>query len=389
MPLHIKLVQILKLILLGSFAGLLILFFVPNSPASFNWVEVKKAWDFYQQSSRKAEKSSNHNLGKSEPFFSFSTAVAKAGPSVVSIQARYSGQRARPARNGRKGDVLVDFPVMFGSGVIVDGDGYIVTNYHVIAGSEVVSVHFPSGLYKKAEVVGADQKNDIAVLKVNIKTPNVADLGRSSEVKTGDIVLAIGTPYGVFENSVTSGIVSSIDHGPLYPKIQTDAAISDGNSGGALVNVKGQVIGISSAKFVKRHEATNINFGIPIDIVKEIFKEIKSHGRVIRNWLGVQLHQLKKPRHTQLDPGIAFGTGLLVVAVEKGSPSELSGLLPNDFIIQFDGGKVENMIQFRTQFFAIPIGKKVEVEVLRKKKLVKLSLQLKERPTPLFNQPAG
>ncbi len=353
---------------------------MPKSPVSFNWIELQKAWSFYQQSAENRATQNDQNSRNSDRVLSYSDAVAKAGPSVVSVKAFFKG-KARPARDGREGDVLVDFSINVGSGVIFDKDGYIVTNYHVVAGSFRVAVHFSDGRHKFADIVGVDQQNDIAVLKVDIKTPHVADLGRSSLVRTGDIVMAIGTPFGVFNNSVTSGIISSVDLDALDPRIQTDAAINYGNSGGALINTMGQVIAISSSKLsAKRSSETSISFGIPIDLVKEVFMEIQLHGRVIRNWLGANLLQLKRPGHAQLDPGIEFGTGLLVYMVEKESPSDLAGLKSGDFLIRFDGDDVKNMVQFKKLYIAIPIGKDVRIEILRDKKPVTLQLKLKERP---------
>ena len=381
MMLLTKSLQIVKLLLIGSLVGLLVLFFMPESPMSFNWAEVTKAWHFYQQSSQAGSSSEHFNSRNPSQVISFSKAVEKAGPSVVSIQAHLPGRRARRARNGREGDVLVDFPINVGSGVIFDKDGYIVTNHHVIMGSKTVSVHFSDGRYKKAEVVGVDSLNDIAVLKVDLPTPMFAELGRSADVRTGDIILAIGTPFGLFENSVTSGIVSSVDHGVLYPRIQTDASINYGNSGGALINTLGQVIGISTTTFsVNQKSDTSISFGIPIDIVKEVFDDIKSHGKVIRNWLGGGLQQLNKAGYNFIDPGVDFGIGLLVSSVEKGSPVEEAGLVANDYLIKFDGQEITSMAQFKKQFIAIPIGKEVSVELLRNKELIKLKLKLRERP---------
>lgn len=369
-------IYVLKYVFFGGLVGFAILFFMPKSPMGFNWIEAKQAWQFYQQKSHASE------IPKTELIeeFSYSKAVEKAGSSVVSVKAFRRG-RARPASDGRKGDMLVDISVGVGSGVIFHQDGYIVTNYHVIAGSVRVAVHFFDGRRKYADIVGFDKINDIAVLKVDIKTPRVAELGLSSEVKTGDVVMAIGTPFGLFENSVTLGIISAINHGPFYPIIQTDASINYGNSGGALINAIGQVIGISRAKFsVEKNDEIGINFGVPIDVVKEIFDDIIKHGRVIRNWLGVGLNQLNKAGHQHFNPGIEFGSGLLVSNIEKGSPSAESGLKEEDFLITFDGQKVENAIQFRKLLLSIPIGKKVEIEVLRNKQPIKLQLQLRERP---------
>ncbi len=362
-------VFILKYALLGIVFGFAVLFFIPQSPLNFNWQEAQKAWRFYQQASQAQPVSS-----------SLSEAVEKAGASVVSVRAMRKS-RVRPAPDGRSGDVLVDTPFGVGSGVIFDQRGYIVTNYHVVESSVEIAVYFSNGLRKKADIVGFDQRNDIAVLKVDIETPAVAELGNSSEVRTGDEVLAIGTPFGLFQNSVTKGIISSIDHGPLYPKIQTDAAINYGNSGGALINSKGQVIGISSAKFsFEANDEIGINFGIPIDVVKESFEQIIKNGRVIRNWFGAELLQLNRAGYMQVDPGIEFGTGLLVNRIEVGSPSSEAGLVPGDYLIEFDGVVIKDMVQLRKIFLELPIGKEVIVKILRNKQPLEINLKLREKP---------
>jgi S1-C subfamily serine protease len=366
---------VLKSTLLGLIAGFLILFFVPNSPMGFNWTEAQQAWDFYQ--SRNAVTSEQSNNAEN----SYSDAVNKAGPSVVSVKAFRQG-RARKATDGREGDMLVDISIGVGSGVVFNTDGYIVTNYHVVVGSFRVAIHFSDGRREFATLVGFDQQNDIAVLKVGIKTPQAAELGNSSEVKTGDIALAIGTPFGLFENSVTLGIVSAINHGPLYPRIQTDASINYGNSGGALINTEGQVIGINSSKFsVDANDEIGISFAAPIEVVKETFDEIIKHGRVVRNWLGLSLNQLNRAGHDHFDPGIEFGKGLLITRIEEGSPSAVAGILQEDFLVKFDGHSVDSMVQIRKLFMALPIGKEIDIEILRNKELIKLKLKLKEKPS--------
>jgi serine protease DegQ len=360
-----------KYAVIGSIVGFAILFFVPNSPFSFNWHEAKQAWQYYQKASSSIPTNTSHSV---------SEAVEKAGASVVSVRAMRKS-RVRPAPDGRAGDVLVDTPFGVGSGVVFDKRGYIVTNYHVVENSAEIAAYFSNGLRKKAEIVGFDQRNDIAVLKVDIETPDVAELGNSSEVRTGDEVMAIGTPFGLFQNSVTKGIISSIDHGPLYPKIQTDAAINYGNSGGALINTKGQVIGISSAKFsFEANDEIGINFGIPIDVVKESFEQIVKNGRVIRNWFGAELLQLNRAGYLQVDPGVEYGTGLLINRIEVGSPSSEAGLIPGDYLIEFDGHLIRDMVQLRKIFLGLPIGKDVIVKVLRNKQPIEIKLQLREKP---------
>ena len=374
MKLLTNITYLIKYLLFGCIIGFIVLFFIPKSPMEFNWYEAKSAWDFYKNN--KTSGSLIHS-----PQDSYSTAIEKAGPSVVSVRTMRQG-RARPATDGRKGDVLVDVSVGVGSGVIFNQDGYIVTNHHVIANSIRVEIHFPDGRKEYAKLVGVDPENDIAVLKVNVKTPRVAELGSSANVKTGDIIMAIGTPFGLFQNSVTLGIVSAIDHGPYYPKIQTDATINYGNSGGAMINTKGQVIGISRSKFsVNRNDETGISFGVPIDVVKDVFNDIKNHGRVIRNWLGINTVQLNQAQHQNLNPGVDFGLGLFIVDIEPGSPSAEAGLKVEDLLIRFDGNQINGPVEFKKLFLSIPIGKEVDIEVIRNKKPVTMTLKLRERPT--------
>jgi S1-C subfamily serine protease len=363
---------LIKFSLIGLFSGFLILFFIPNSPMGFNWDSAKNVWGYYQNLQNSPETLTTPT--------SYSHAVTKAGPSVVSVQA-FHHSRPRAAANGPEGDVLIDLSVSVGSGVILKKDGHIVTNYHVIAGSKRVAVQFSNGQREDAQVIGVDRQNDIAVLKVNIKTPLVAELGNSSQVQTGDVVMAIGTPFGVFNNSVTSGIVSAIYLGQLDPYIQTDASINYGNSGGALINTNGQVIGITRSKFsVKSNDEIGISFAVPIDIVKEVVEAIIKNGRVARNWLGTTLHQLTKVQHQQLNPGNEFGSGLMIGKIEKGSPVDISGLITRDFLVAFDGENVKNMGQFRKQFMNTPIGKEVQIKVLRNQETLILQLKLRERP---------
>lgn len=375
MKLLASITYLFKYTLLGVSIGFIVLFFIPSSPMPFNWFEAKKAWQFYKNIEKDLVNTSNQLEN-----FSYSDAVAKAGPSVVSVKAFRQG-RARPARGGKPGDVLVDISVGVGSGVIFDKNGHIVTNYHVISDSVRIAVHFSDGSRKFATVVGFDQQNDIAVLKVDKKTPLVAELGQSSEVKTGDIVMAIGTPFGLFANSVTLGIVSAIDHGPLNPRIQTDASINYGNSGGALINTRGQVIGISSAKFsLEGNDEIGINFGAPIDIVKESFDQIIKLGKIERNWLGVRLGELNRESHRKIAPHLKYGTGLFVGSIEKGSPSAEAGLKEGDLLIRFDNQNISNVQQFSKLFTAIPIGKRVNIEVLRKGSAINMWVKLRERP---------
>jgi len=376
MKLLSNLIYITKFALLGGVAGFLVLFFIPNSPMAFNWSEAEDLWHFYKQQNENPPITNTIITQK----VSFADAVQKAGSSVVSVKAFRQG-RARPAKDGKQGDMLVDISISVGSGVIFGKNGYIVTNYHVIAGSIRVTIHFSDGRRKYAEIVGFDKQNDIAVLKVDIATPLVAELGNSSDVKTGDIVMAIGTPFGLFENSVTLGIVSAIENNPLKPVFQTDASINYGNSGGALINAKGQVIGISSAKFsLDRNDEIGINFAVQINIVKEIFDEIVKHGRVVRNWIGIDGGSLTRNGYKALNLDVDFGVGLFIIGTEKGSPAAEAGLVNEDLITHYEGQLITSPEFFRKLFTATPIGKEVEIQIIRDGKPMKIRLKLREKP---------
>jgi len=345
---------------------------------SFNWNEARDVWEFYQKQSRITATPTKNEIDYLK--LSYADAVKKADPSVVSLKAFRQG-RARPSKEEPKGDMLVDISIGVGSGVIFNQDGYIVTNYHVIAGSIKVAIHFSDGRRKYAKIVGFDKQNDIAVLKVDIPTPQFAELGRSSDVKTGDIVMAIGNPFGLFENSVTLGIISAIENNPIRPRFQTDASINYGNSGGALINTKGQVIGISSAKFsVDRHDEIGINFGAPIDIVKEVFDEIIKHGRVVRNWIGINGRSLSPAGYKELNMNVDFGIGLFITGTEKGSPAAEAGLKADDLITHYDGKLIVSPEFFRKLFVATPVGKEVKIQIVREGQPMNMLLKLREKP---------
>ena len=396
MKIFSKFLFLLKYSFLGLIFGYAILFFAPNSHLSFNWQEVKSAWAFYKDASKKTTKnpiealssnyqtntyaSQNNSHSSQNNEFSFASAIKKAGPSVVSVKAiRQRG--VRQARDGAPGDMLVDVYIELGSGVIFSKGGYIVTNYHVIADTDSIMLHFSNGIRKYAKIVGFDKPNDIAVLKVDIETPLTAELGKSSEVRTGDIVMAIGTPFGLFENSVSMGIVSAINHGPLYPRIQTDASMNQGNSGGALIDVHGKVIGISTAKFsLDKNDEIGINFATPIDVVKEVFDEIVKHGRVLRNWIGLEAGSLNRDSHRILSPGVEFGIGLFINGSQPNSPAEKAGLQYKDLLTHYNGELITSIQQFRKLFMLTPIGASVEITYIRNKVSINTTLNLHEKP---------
>ncbi|MCG8391701.1 MAG: DegQ family serine endoprotease [Pseudomonadales bacterium] len=225
-----------------------------------------------------------------------------------------------------------------GSGFIISDDGYVLTNNHVVAEADEIIVRLQDRRELKAELVGADEQSDIALLKVDAEDLPVADIGSSSDLKVGEWVLAIGAPFG-FDSSVTAGIVSakgrSLPSDSYVPFIQTDVAINPGNSGGPLFNLSGQVVGINSQIFSRSGGYMGVSFAIPIDMAMDVVGQLKEHGKVSRGWLGVLIQEVDR------DLAESFGLdqphGALVSQVLEGSPAEAAGVEPGDIITAFNG----------------------------------------------------
>ncbi len=257
-----------------------------------------------------------------------------------------------------------------GSGVIVSENGYILTNNHVVKGAEEIKVVLSDKREFKGKIVGTDPRTDLAVIKINARDLPAAKLGDSSKLKTGDIVLAVGTPFGL-NSTVTLGIVSAVGRSNVgiadfEDFIQTDAAINPGNSGGALVNTNGEVVGINTAIFSTSGGYMGIGFAIPSDMAKSVMDSIIKHGKVIRGWLGVSIQDLTPDIAKSL--GIKQQTGALVADVVKDSPAEKAGLKRGDVIISLDGKPVEDSTGLRNMVSAAAPGKAVELKILREGK---------------------
>ncbi len=222
-----------------------------------------------------------------------------------------------------------------GSGVIVDAAGHIVTNHHVIANADSVRVQLADGRVADARVVGRDPDTDLAVLKIDLTPLPVADFGRSDLLKVGDVVLAIGNPVGLSQ-TVTHGIVSATSRqqlgiAPLEDFIQTDAPINFGNSGGALIDSSGMLIGINTAIVAKNIGVEGIGFAIPVNMVRGVMDEIIAHGRVIRGWIGIIPEDLSQEQAEQLR---LAQSGVVIGNLYVGSPAQKAGLLPGDLLLQ-------------------------------------------------------
>jgi S1-C subfamily serine protease len=268
------------------------------------------------------------------------------------------------------------------SGVIVDPDGYIVTNYHVIANADYdnIKVKLPDGREGPARVVGDDAKNDLAVLKVDIPNLIPALWGDSNLLKAGEMVWALGNPFGL-DNSLTFGIVSAtarrgVNAEDRYSEyLQTDAAVNPGNSGGPLVNIKGEVIGINTA--IVGPTFQGISFAIPSNVAKRIYEDIRKTGAVVNGFLGAELMPLTPQLANQL--GIDRLEGALVVSVGDGTPAAKAGLEPGDFIISFDDINIEDPSHLVHLIARTQPGTKVKLKVLRAGKEVDVEVTVGRR----------
>ncbi|NLJ56805.1 MAG: PDZ domain-containing protein [Firmicutes bacterium] len=270
-----------------------------------------------------------------------------------------------------------------GSGVIISSEGYIVTNYHVIENARELSVSFGSGEELPAEVVGADPPTDLAVIKVDKKGLPAAEFADSDNLKVGEPAIAIGNPLGIaFQQSVTKGVVSARERsitiqGQKFTFIQTDAAINDGNSGGALVNINGRVIGINTAK-IKISGVEGMGFAIPSNTVRQITAELVKKGRVERPWLGVTIKTLTPLEAQRLQINVDYG--VLVDEVVAGSPAFQAGIRPLDVIVALEGKKTSDSAALQNALYQFKIGQKIKVTVFRENKEFDLELTLEKMP---------
>jgi serine protease Do len=267
-----------------------------------------------------------------------------------------------------------------GSGFIIDPAGIIITNNHVIAEADEITVILTDGTRLKAKLIGNDPKTDIAVLEVKPETPlPFVEFGSSRKARVGDWVMAIGNPFGL-GGSVTAGIISArarnINAGPYDDFIQTDASINRGNSGGPLFNMAGEVIGINTAIFSPTGGSVGIGFSVPSDMAKSVVSQLREFGRTRRGWLGVRIQPVSDEIAESL--GLDEAKGALVAGVFDDGPAREAGVEPGDVILKFDGKEVPHVRQLPRIVAETVIGKDIEVEVWRKGKIVNLQVQVGE-----------
>jgi serine protease Do len=321
----------------------------------------------------------------------FSELVEKVGPAVVNIRTT---ERPRAGRGGGGNEADEDMLELFrrfgiippgqnrpgprspqqpddaqprgvGSGFILNADGYVMTNAHVVEGADEVIVTLADKREFKAKTIGADKRSDVALVKIEATGLPTVRIGDVSKLKVGEWVIAIGSPFGL-ESTVTAGIVSakSRDTGDLLPLIQTDVAINPGNSGGPLINMRGEVVGINSQIYSRSGGYMGISFAIPIDEATRVSEQLRAGGRVIRGRIGVVIARMTKDVAESI--GLGKPIGALVQSVEAGGPAEKAGVEPGDVITKVDNRTVESSVELPRIVGSIKPGTKATLQVFRR-----------------------
>jgi serine protease Do len=311
--------------------------------------------------------------------FSFAAVARRATPSVVNVFTTHHVKVSPFGAPLGSGDPFDDFFRQFfpgmpremeqrslGSGVIVDSDGFIVTNHHVVANADEIQVKLSDTRSFPAELVGSDPRTDVALIRVRGKNLPLAQLGNSDDLGVGDWVLAIGNPFGL-EETVTAGIVSAkervIGAGPFDNFIQTDASINPGNSGGPLIDVDGKVVGVNSAIYSRSGGSIGIGFAIPINLTMRVVDQLRSNRRVVRGWLGVAMQDVTPELARSF--GLPSEEGALISDIYRGGPAHRAGIRRGDVVVGFNGQPVKNSRELSRWAAEIPIGNTVKIDVLR------------------------
>ena len=346
----------------------------------------------------------------------FSPLVEKTSPAVVNISTTQIVQRRTPwsqgqrGQNGGPGPQLDDFFRHFfgmpyegypqpepeqktsslGSGFIISDDGYILTNHHVIDGADEVVVKLSDSRELQAEVVGSDARSDVALIKVDADNLPTVALGDPKEVKQGQWVVAIGSPFG-FEATVTAGVVSAkgrvLGRQQYVPLIQTDVAINPGNSGGPLFNLQGEVVGINSMIYSRSGGYMGLSFAIPIDLAMNVVEQLREGGSVARGWLGVSLQGVD--RELAKSFGLDKPKGALVNEVFDDSPAQKADIQPGDIIVKYNGKEVASIEELPPMVGRTEVGKTVKVVVVRngKEKTLKVTIgRLEDEPSQVASK---
>ncbi len=318
------------------------------------------------------------STGTSRAWVSYADAVDIAAPAVASIHTK----RLVEVTGSIKGRPRFRIEATDASAVVIDAAGFLVTNYHVVVAATEIRVGLSDNRSYEAELIGVDAETDLAVLKIESAALPAVVMGNSGQLRIGDVVLAIGNPYGLTK-SVTQGIVSATGRGTLNLAtfenfIQTDAAINSGNSGGALINTRGELVGINTAVLAQDVGTEGIGFAIPVDLVRGVFNEIKQHGRVIRGWLGFRPGELDNGERGEL--GIEGNAGILLAEVYAGGPAEAAGLSCGDVILAINGEEIYSPRQARLLVAGSNPGDLVQVLLWRNGRTDRFTITAAERP---------
>jgi serine protease DegS len=319
---------------------------------------------------------------------SYAEAVEKAAPAVVNIYtARLVTERIQPsAIEELFGDARPRFrqrlEQSLGSGVIVDASGHVITNHHVIASADLIRAQLADGRIAEAKIVGRDPETDLAILQLDLKGKlPVMPLGHSDQLRVGDVVLAIGNPVGLSQ-TVTQGIVSAKGRGQLGVAtfenfIQTDAPINVGNSGGALINTNGELVGINTAVLAKNLGVEGIGFAIPVNLVRGVMTEILTKGRVVRGWIGILPTDVDQ---TEAQRFRLAQAGVVVAKLVIGSPAAEAGIEPRDIILSVNGVPVKSTQDTLTRIAAAKPGATVTITGIRGTERFESKVKVGERP---------
>jgi serine protease DegQ len=334
--------------------------------------------------------------GAAAPVSSYAAAAKKSLPSVVNI---FTSKEIRAPRQplmedpffrrffGLHKDNRTERVSNLGSGVIVSDDGYILTNQHVIEAADEIQVALPDGTTLPAKLVGTDPETDLAVLRVDDNGLHAVTFAKYANVHVGDVVLAIGNPFGVGQ-TVTMGIVSALGRSHLGINtfenyIQTDAAINPGNSGGALVDANGDLVGINTAIFSRSGGNLGIGFAIPVSIVKQVMEQIIAHGSVTRGWVGIEVQDISPEIAESF--GLKGTKGALIAGVLRGGPADRAGIRPGDVLAAVNGKAVRDSSSLLNLIAALPPGKMAALQLHRNHANMKLMVRVGKRPVMQHN----
>ncbi len=347
--------------------------------------------DLFQPTQVVEIKESARNQPAGSAVVSYAGAVDAAAPAVVNIYTtKVISRRSHPFFDdplfrrffGNPRAPRQQRQTSLGSGVIISGEGYILTNNHVIDGSDEILAALADGRAVKATVVGTDPETDLAVLKVELHDLPAITIGHSEQLRVGDVVLAIGNPFGVGQ-TVTQGIISATGRSHLGIStfenfIQTDAAINPGNSGGALINAYGELIGINTAIYSRSGGSQGIGFAIPVSLVKNVMEQIIEHGEAIRGWLGVEIQALTPELAESF--GLTDTRGIIIAGVLRGGPADVAGLQAGDIITHIKGEALDDATTALNLIAQTPPGETISLQGVRNGRAFRLEATVGRRP---------